>query len=223
VKEPTVHIPPWALPLVVLAIAVPIVAAFAIGGPGLGLMVGALAAVALIIGAARLRPRGPISPPAGDGRRRLLVVAAVPLDDAGSVRRIAAEAEVDPGDPEPEVRVLAPARIGFLDRWASDVGPARDRAQRNLVISLANLGKADVAADARVGDEGLVQAVEDQLAEFPASEVILATGEPEADPDGTRAAAELSDRLAVPFRHLVLPGEGLAPRQEQVSRQSRRN
>jgi hypothetical protein len=188
----------------VLAIAVPVIAAFAVGGPGAGLAVGALAAVALVGAAARLVPRGPIVPKAGDGRRRLLLVAAAPIDQPEAVRRVAEAVGGDAGLEEPEVRVLAPARIGFLDRWASDLGPARDRAQRDLVISLANLGKAHVEADARVGDEGLIQAVEDQLADFPASEVILATGEPEADPDGTKAAEELRDRLSVPFRHLVI-------------------
>jgi hypothetical protein len=204
-SDSEVHIPAWALPLLVLGIAVPIIGAFALGGPGLGLMVGALVAVAVIVSAARLVPRGPIAPRAGDGRRRLLVVAAVPIDEPHSVRRIAEAAggEEAPGD----VRVLAPARIGFLDRWASDLGPARDQAQRDLVISLANLGKAHVEADARVGDEGLVQAVEDQLADYPATEVILATGGPEADPAGSQAAEELRDRLSVPFKHLVI-GEG---------------
>ena len=196
-----VHIPAWALPFVVLAIAVPVIAAFAIGGPGLGLMAGAVAAVVLVVFAARLAPRERIEPRSGDGRRRLLVVAAVPLDEPEAVRRIAAEAEA--GDAE--VRVLAPARFGFLDRWASDVGPARDQAQRDLVISVANLGKARVEADARVGDEGVVQAVEDQLADYPATEVILATGDAEHDPQGDRAAHELADRLSVPFKHIVVP------------------
>ena len=58
-----IQIPSWALPLIVVALAVPIIAAFAIGGPGLGLAVGALAAVAIVTVAVRQRPRGPISPP----------------------------------------------------------------------------------------------------------------------------------------------------------------
>ncbi|HKG37160.1 MAG TPA: hypothetical protein VKA89_12045 [Solirubrobacterales bacterium] len=202
-NERDVHIPAWALPFVVLAIAVPVIAAFAVGGPGLGLMIGAVAAVVVVVFAARLVPRGQIAPRAGDGRRRLLVVAAVPIDQPEAIRRIAAEAEAG----EAEVRVLAPARFAFLDRWASDVGPARDQAQRDLVISVANLGKAQVEADARVGDEGVVQAVEDQLADYPATEVILATGEPGSDPQGAEAARELAERLSVPFKHIVVPGQ----------------
>ena len=63
--------------------------------------------------------------------------------------------------------VLAPARIRFLDRWASDVEPAREAAQRNLVATVAALAKAGVEAEARVGDEDVVQAVEDQLQTYP--------------------------------------------------------
>ena len=72
----------------------------------------------------------------------------------------------DDGD-EDEVRVLVPARIGFLDRWASDVEPAREAAQRSLVATVAALAKAGVKAEARVGDEDVVQAVEDQLQTLP--------------------------------------------------------
>jgi hypothetical protein len=207
-SEPNHRIPAWALPLIVIAIAVPVIAAFAVGGPGLGLAAGALAAVLIAVYAARLRPRGPIAPATGDGRPRLLLVTSVPIDDPESVRRIAADAEGGGATGEGSVRVLAPARSGFLDRWASDVGPAREAAQRTLVITLANLGKADVEADARVGDEGLVQAVEDQLADFPATEVILATGDSESDRAGAQAAEELGSRLSVPFRHVVLPPHG---------------
>lgn len=102
--------------------------------------------------------------------------------------------------------VLSPVRAGFLERWASDLEEARRRAQRNLVITVASLARADLAAEARVGDEDLVQAVEDQLRTFPATEVILVTGGSE-DPHGMAAAAELGSRLGVAFRHLTVTGE----------------
>jgi hypothetical protein len=203
-NEQQVRIPAWLAPLIVIGIAVPVIAAFALAGPALGMAVGALVAVAILVVAARLVPRGAIGGDAG-GPRRLLIVAAVAIEDPESIRRIADEAhDPDLGETE-EIRVLAPARGGFLDRWASDVGPAREAAQRNLVITLANLGKAQVEADARVGDEGLVQAVEDQLATYPATEVILVTGALEGDRAAARAGGELRGRLRVPFRHVVLP------------------
>ncbi len=101
------------------------------------------------------------------------------------------------------VMVLAPARIGFLDRWASDVETARRDAQQRLVISVASLAAAGVEAEARVGDEDVVQAVEDQLGSFPASEVILVSAGGEEDKAAAAAASELRARLKVGFRWVV--------------------
>ncbi|MDX6634768.1 MAG: hypothetical protein QOF06_971 [Solirubrobacterales bacterium] len=106
------------------------------------------------------------------------------------------------GEPA-KVMVLAPARIGFLDRWASDVEAARRDAQRRLVLSVAALAAAGVEAEARVGDEDLVQAVEDQLGSFPASEVILVSAAGQEDSAAAAAADELRSRLRVGFRWLV--------------------
>ena len=100
--------------------------------------------------------------------------------------RIVRAAGIDGPADGGEVRVLVPARIGFLDRWASDVEGARHRAQQRLVVTVAALAKAGVAAEARVGDEDIVQAVEDQLQSYPATEVVLVSGEAE---DAGEAAA----------------------------------
>jgi hypothetical protein len=192
---------PWKLPLIVAGLVVPIVAGFMVAGPGLGVAVGAVAAVALFVVAARERPRGPIaSAPAPDDRRRVLLVAAGAVEDPADVARIAAAAGLDGVNGEPEVLVLVPARIGFLDRWASDVETARHRAQQHLVATVAALAKAGIAAEARVGDEDIVQATEDQLQSYPATEVLLVSGA-----EGTEeAAAELSSRLQADFHHVQL-------------------
>jgi hypothetical protein len=58
-----------------------------------------------------------------------------------------------------------------------------------------------VAAEARVGDEDIVQAVEDQLQSFPATEVVLVSGDGE---DVDAAAAELGSRLRADFLHVDL-------------------
>lgn len=200
---------PWKLPLIVAAIAVPTAFAFAAGGPGVGVAVGALVAVAIVVVAVRQRPREAIvAARAEDARPRLLVVVSRPVDESSAVQAIAREARSDDPESETEVRVLAPARIGFLDRWASDLEAARHAAQQNLVITVASLAKADVAAEARVGDEDLVQAVEDELGSFAATEVVLATGGPDEDPAGNAAARELASRLKVEFRHLTLRPRG---------------
>jgi hypothetical protein len=193
------------LPLIVAAIAVPIIAAFALAGPGLGLAVGALATFALIALAARWRPEGRIEVAVSpDRRRRILVVLGAPIEDETAVREIAAAAEVEEEGVAAEVVVLAPARSRFLDRWASDLTRAREAAQRDLVISVASLAKAHVEASASVGDEDLVQATEDRLRSFAATEVILATPVGAEDRRGAAAARQLRSRLDVPFKHVVL-------------------
>lgn len=201
---------PWKLPLIVAAIAVPIALAFVVAGPGVGVAVGALAGVAIVVVAAAQRPRGPIaSAPASDSRRHVLVVVSRPVEKPAEVQRIARAAGVDRDQANAEVLVLAPASIGFLDRWASDLEPARRRAQQNLVITVASLAKAGIVAEARVGDEDPVQAVEDQLQTYPATEVVLATGSPEEDEAGNAAAAELKARLRAGFHHLTFESPAL--------------
>ncbi|MFN8217430.1 MAG: hypothetical protein U0R71_12630 [Solirubrobacterales bacterium] len=196
---------PWKLPLLVAAIVVPTVAAFWLGGPGAGVTVGALAAVAIVVVAVRARPRGAIGePPTPASERRLLVVVTRPLEDPKAIAAIAAEAGPREAEPAAEVLVLSPVRIGFLDRWASDVEGARRQAQRNLVISVASLAAAGVAAEARVGDEDLVQAVEDTVQGYAATGVVLITADDEEDPAAADAAAELASRLRARFRRITV-------------------
>ncbi len=201
----------WKLPLLVLAIVVSIVGGFLLGGPGVGVAIGALAAVLLVYLAVRMRPRGGIGDsPDPTVRRRLLVVVSRPVEDARTTAAIATEAGVDGRRDLAEVRILAPARIGFLDRWASDLEPARREAQKTLVISVASLAKVGVVAEARVGDEDIVQAVEDQVGSFAATEVVLVTAPDAEDPDAASAATELAGRLRTGFRRLVV-AEPAAP------------
>jgi hypothetical protein len=197
---------PWKLPLVVTAIAVPIALAFYAGGPGVGVAVGALVAVAIVGVAARERPRGAIGEPRSSADApRLLVVVSRLVEDPGAIGEIAGLARGDNGSAGAvEVLVLAPARIGFLDRWASDVEGARREAQQRLVITVASLAKAGIVAEARIGDEDLVQAVEDRFQSFAATDVVLVTGSADEDPAGEAAAVELERRLRAEFRRLVV-------------------
>lgn len=192
----------WKLPLIVAAIAIAIVAAFYLGGPGMGMAEGSIVAGVIVVMAVRHPPLHPIVPAvASDLREHLLVVVDEPLEDGRAIERIAAASvPLDPADPEPEVRVVAPAHNRFLDRWACDVGPGRERAQRNLVLSLAALAGAGVDACAKIGDEDIVQTVADQLQEYPATEVFLVTGAAAGGPAG--AVEELRSRLRVPFHDL---------------------
>ncbi len=198
---------PWKLPLIVAGVVVPIAAAFMLGGPGVGVAVGALVMVALVAFAVRARPEGPIASASGaDAKRHVLIVAADGLEDPADVARIVRVIGIRGGEGvEDEVRVLAPARVGFLDRWASDVEDARHNAQQRLVVTVAALAKAGVSAEARVGDEDIVQAVEDQLQSYPATEVVLVSGEGEGERE---AAAALRLRLRAEFHHVQLAQQG---------------
>jgi hypothetical protein len=192
---------PWALPLIVLALIVPSVAAFSIAGPQLGLAVGALTVAAVILTAARARYEEEIEvAPQTDARYRLLVVAPDAVEDPGTVERIAAVIEEGRrhSSGEPQLRVLAPARMSTLDRWASDVRSARSQAQRALALSIASLAAAGFEATGRVGDADPVQAIEDELRTFPAREVVLAGGS-SFEPDEVE---ELRRRLDRPVRQL---------------------
>jgi hypothetical protein len=197
----------WKLPVWVGVIVVLIIGGFLVGGPGVGLAAGALVGLLLIIWAVGLRPRGGI----GDApdpalRRRLLVVVSRAVEDPATTAAIAGEAGIDGSRDLAEVMILAPARVGFFDRWASDLEPARRAAQETLVISVASLAKVGVVAEARVGDEDIVQAVEDQVGSFRATGVVLVTASDTEDPAAAEAATELAKRLRTDFRHLVVAG-----------------
>lgn len=195
---------PWKLPLIAAAIVLPIVLGFLIAGPGLGVLVAAVIVLGIVWLAARQSPRGPIGTPAEDGGRHLLLVITCAVEEPAAVRRLADAAGLD-GERAgggASVLVLSPARIGFLDRWMSDVESSRQEAQRNLVATVAALANAGIVAEARVGDEDVVQAVEDQLQSFPATEVVL-VGDDRSDADEA-AAGELESRLRAEFRRVEL-------------------
>jgi hypothetical protein len=202
-----VRLKPWLLPLIVLAIAVPIVAAFEFTGPAGGLAVGALAAGTILVLAARATFDEPIEVASAPADRfRMLVVVTTPLEEpglAGAIGEIAAAGakSTRPGaERKPEVLVLAPATNSAVAHWLSDLRKARFDAQRRLTLSLATLATIDVDAHGEVGDSDTVQAVEDTLRSFPAQEVVFVT-EPGRDGDVT----QIRRRLDRPVRVLETP------------------
>jgi len=191
----------WHPPAILLAVIVPAAVGFVVGGPGLGLSIAGLSLVALAVVAMLVIPRDPIGRrPDPALARRLLVATTFAIEDADSIQRVADEVRLGFDENDAEIRLLTPASNTFLSRWATDLERARDRAQRDLVVSVASLNLAGVDTTARVGDEDLVQAVEDQLATFDATEVFLLTrGEPDSP-----AADQLRERLLPAFHHVDL-------------------
>lgn len=189
----------WKLPPIVAGIALPIVGGFYVGGPGLGMAVGALAAATIIVLAVRKPPLHPIVPAAAtDLRHRILVVLSGPLDETALAESILGHLGTGLAETEPEIILVATCRQRFLERWTSDIGPGRERAQRELVHAVAALAVSGVEATARLGDEDIVQTVEDVLRSLPAGEVVLARGTTDDDAEET-AARDLKGRLQVPL------------------------
>jgi len=187
-----------AIPVVVAAIAVPMVLGMLIGilaieGTGIGLAFGALAVATLLILAARLRPRGRLEVAArGDADRRLLVIAAAEVD-ADAAQSVAARA-----DGAADVRLLVPIPSRRLDRWLSAEDEARVVAQRRLAHAAGSLVAAGLPVSGSIGDSDPAQALEDELRDYSADQVLLV------------GSGEALERLRPALERLDLPFETVA-------------
>lgn len=170
-----IELRPWMLPLIVVAILVPLGAGLILFGPQ-GLMLAALlVGLAIVLIVARPGRRRPIEVAGGDQRRHLLIVAAAPIDSPRFAERIVERA--GGRDAETDVLVLSPALNPTLDHWAVDVAEARARAEARVETSLDRLARAGLDARGSVGDSNPMLAIEDALRAFPADEVLVVAGE----------------------------------------------
>lgn len=194
----TLHLRPGGIPVIIAALAVPVVGAILLGaltnlGMGIGLAVGAGAVLALVVAAARAKPDGPIVvAPRRDAGRRVLVmaVAEVSVEAAAQVARIVGEAD--------DVRVVVPVGGRQIDRWTSATDSAREAAQDGLARSAGALVAAGLPVSGSLGDGDPAQALEDELAGYPADRVILV-----ADLDGPDPiSAETVTRLGLPLERV---------------------
>ena len=185
---------PYAIPLIIAAICVPIVAAMGAAGAfgaGLGMAVGALAATSLIVFAARAHPDQSLEVARHtDAGHRVLVVAVVEAS-AHAAEQIARLV----GDPE-DVRLVVPVPSHRLDRWLSAEDDARREAEARLARSAGTLVAAGLPVSGSVGDPDPAQALEDELHDFAADEVILLTG------NGKDPLAKVESRLGLPLRRI---------------------
>lgn len=145
------------------------------------------------------------------GERHVLVVASAPL--AGEELR----RELTAASGSVTLDVLAPVLASRAHYWASDVDRERADARRRLEASLAWAEEQGFAARGEVGDADPLAAIEDELRDFGADEVIIAT------PAGERRSwladrmlTHLAQELDVPVRE-VLVGEGTCPASSTAS------
>jgi hypothetical protein len=145
--------------------------------------------------------RATLRGPAGDGGRRILVVANETLSGAALRDEIEHRAQIQ----EAAVHVVCPALNTKLKHWTSDDDQARSEAHARLQGMLDSLDRDGFTATGDIGDDDPVQAMEDGLRVFGADEVIVSTHPPGRsnwlEKDVVRRARE---RFDVPITHVVV-------------------
>lgn len=134
------------------------------------------------------------------GQRHVLVVADEAL--AGDELR-ARISKLDGG--RLEVDVLAPVLSSRTHYWTSDLDGEINQARRRLDASLAWLAEQGIEARGEVGDPNPLTAIEDELRDFGADEVIIATHALDrASRLESGMLARVRAELDVPVSHIVV-------------------
>lgn len=143
-------------------------------------------------------PHGP-----APGKRHILVVAERTL--AGEELR--RQLQPAPGIAV-ELDVLSPVMASRAHHWAGDVDREREQAQVRLEASLAWAIQHGFVAKGEVGDPDAMIAVEDELRDFGADEVIIVTHARERTSWlANRMVSHLKTQLEVPVREIVMGEE----------------
>lgn len=118
-------------------------------------------------------------------------------------------------DVSAEVFVVAPALNSLLRHLTSDVDAALTRAQERVDRAVAQLRNRGLTAHGHVGDTNPLLAIEDALAVYPATEIVIATHPAGQSHWLERGLIEKAKaRFGVPITHVV-SGYGLT--QEAVA------
>ena len=108
------------------------------------------------------------------------------------------------GDTPTDVLVVAPALNSRLRHWVSDVDGAVARAHDRVELAVGELRERGIAARGHVGDSDPMVAIADALADFSASEIVIATHPPgESNWLERGLIANASSRFDIPVTHLV--------------------
>jgi GABA permease len=137
--------------------------------------------------------------------RHILVVASATLSGE-DLRR-----EVEAGGGTVELDVLAPILASRSHYWASDVDREHAEAQERLQASLAWAIGHGFTAKGEVGDADPLIAIEDELRDFGADEVIIVTHPRErARWLANRMVGHLQRELDIPVRQIAIADEPAA-------------
>lgn len=140
---------------------------------------------------------------AGPGKRHVLVIAERVL--AGEELR--RQLQQQPGA-QVEIDVLSPVMASRAHHWAGDVDREREQAQARLQASLAWAAEQGFVVKGEVGDHDAMTAIEDELRDFGADEVIIVTQPSERTSWlASRMLSQLTKELEVPVREIVMPEE----------------
>jgi hypothetical protein len=132
--------------------------------------------------------------------RRILVIANRTCPCPALADEVAARAS----DLSGAVLVVAPALNTRLRHWVSDVDAAIAAARERLDRAVANLSERGVAAEGVVGDSDPLLAIEDALAEFEATEIVLSTHPPgRSNWLEKNLPTRAAERFKLPITHLV--------------------
>jgi hypothetical protein len=140
---------------------------------------------------------------ADDGRRRVLVVADVGCDGKEACGRLLST--IARGS-SPEVFVVAPTIASPLHHMTDDEGRERTTAGRRLDEIILLLKEERIEAHGMVGSDLPLEAIQDALAVFPASEIVVLAPPGESSAWSERDLVERTrSTYARPVTHVALP------------------
>jgi hypothetical protein len=143
-------------------------------------------------------PRG-----AGPGKRHVLVVAERTLAGEELCRQLRPESGV-----VVELDVLSPVMASRAHHWTGDVDRELEQAQVRLEASLAWAVEQGFVAKGEIGDPDAMAAIEDELRDFGADEVVIVTRPSERTSWlANRMLSQLEKQLEVPVREIVMGEE----------------
>ena len=145
-----------------------------------------------------------------NGRRKtILVIANETVADPVLKEMILERA----GGGDSTVHVVCPALNSRFRHWCSDDDAARARAGERLDASLVALWSEEIAASGEIGDADPVVALQDGLARYGPSEVIVSTHPPGRSNWLEKGVVEKARALAAPLPvfHVVATGAPKGP------------